>query len=593
MRTNPPLSQARPSASFGALFQDIVAFGRWRLARLAVLAILAAAAEGVGLFLLVPMLQFLGIVGSGVGAATWHKAPVIGLEGALAAYVLLVAAGALVVAIRGTTVAAFRSGYADDLRRRLHHAVLAMEWRSFNGLRTADIQHCLTADTARAAYGVDFLLRLACWAVEIPVLLAVALRLSPTLTGASLALAGLCLVLTRPLNRQSQMLGHQLGVSGRRLQAKLTDDLAGMRVIRSLGLEAQRRQAFDCHLTETRSALLAQQRLSGLARAATQALAATVAALAIWLAVSILGMALADTLVLMIAFARLLMTSLQVQEAWRMVLHSLPAHGAVSEMLARCHASAEPTFQEGNDLPRFTLGLTIEDATFGYRADVPPVLNGVCAIIPPLAVTALVGSSGAGKSTLADLLLGLITPDKGRVLVDGQPLAGPLRQAWRRRVGYVPQDAFLFHDTVRANLLVANPQADEVHVWATLEQAAAADFVRALPEGLDTMVGDRGSQLSGGQRQRLALARALLTRPDLLILDEATSALDGENERRVLDVLEELRGQLTIVVIAHRPSTVHRADHVIVLDAGRVVATGPWTDVSAMAKPLLQRLTLA
>mgnify|MGYP001616423148 CR=1 FL=1 len=139
-------------------------------------------------------------------------------------------------------------------------------------------------------------------------------------------------------------------------------------------------------------------------------------------------------------------------------------------------------------------------------------------------------------------------------------LDGSKRSAWRRSVGYVPQEVFLFPDSVRANLAWANPPADEARLWQVLTLAAAADFVRALPLGLDTQVGERGIRLSGGERQRLALARALLRQPTLLVLDEATSALDSENERLIQTALQHLHGQMTVLVIAHRLSTVRAAD---------------------------------
>jgi len=189
-------------------------------------------------------------------------------------------------------------------------------------------------------------------------------------------------------------------------------------------------------------------------------------------------------------------------------------------------------------------------------------------------MTALVGASGAGKSTLADLTLGLLTPNTGRVLVDGEPLTGDRLAAWRNSIGYVPQEPFLFHDTIRANLLWARPDATEEDLRVVLRAAAAEEFVTRLPQGLDTVVGDRGVRLSGGERQRLTLARALLRRPTLLVLDEATSSLDHENERLVQEAIAKLHGELTLVVIAHRLSTVQQAEQVVVMGEGRVLESG-------------------
>lgn len=175
-------------------------------------------------------------------------------------------------------------------------------------------------------------------------------------------------------------------------------------------------------------------------------------------------------------------------------------------------------------------------------------------------MTAIVGKSGAGKSTLIDLLMGLLQPEKGQVLLDGIPLNGDNVNAWRRALSYVPQEPFLFNVSIRENLLLVEPRANEKQLWEALEFAAAAEFVKKLPQGLDTHIGDRGVRLSGGERQRLVLARAILRKPEILILDEATSALDTENEAKIQEALEQLKGTTTIIVIAHRLSTIRNAD---------------------------------
>jgi ATP-binding cassette subfamily C protein len=197
--------------------------------------------------------------------------------------------------------------------------------------------------------------------------------------------------------------------------------------------------------------------------------------------------------------------------------------------------------------------------------------------------TAFCGRSGAGKSTLADILMGLLRPSAGRVLIDNTLLAGETIHHWRRSVGYVPQEPFLFNETVRANLLWAQPGATEQDLRAALRASAAEQFVDHLPSGLDTLVGDRGVRLSGGERQRLTMARALLAQPSILILDEATSSLDTENERLIQEAIHRLHGELTVVVIAHRLSTVRKADSIIVLNRGEIVEHGTWQ--SLLSRP--------
>jgi len=209
-----------------------------------------------------------------------------------------------------------------------------------------------------------------------------------------------------------------------------------------------------------------------------------------------------------------------------------------------------------------------------------PVLHDVTLEIPARRTTALVGVSGGGKTTLADLLLGLLRPDQGRILVDGNPLDQMDLAAWRRGIGYVAQESFLFNDTIRQNLLPDEGAPDE-ELLEALRTARLDDFVTRLPAGLDTLVGERGVRLSGGERQRLALARALVRRPRLLVLDEATSALDYENEALIRQALERLHGETTVVMITHRLPLARSADRVYVLDRGRVVQSGTWNELAA------------
>ena len=225
--------------------------------------------------------------------------------------------------------------------------------------------------------------------------------------------------------------------------------------------------------------------------------------------------------------------------------------------------------------------------SFAYQD--PPAdrraLADVDILIPAGRFVVVTGPSGAGKSTLGDLLLGLLEPDAGEIRVDGVLLVGADRRRWRRSVAYAPQDPYLFHESVRTNLLRARPDASEAGLWRALRQAAAAVFVAGLPDGLETVVGDRGARLSGGERQRIVLARALLREPALLLLDEATSQLDATTERQVVEGLRSLRGRTTMVAVTHRPRVMAAADHVVLLEAGRVEAAGTWRELRARISP--------
>lgn len=220
----------------------------------------------------------------------------------------------------------------------------------------------------------------------------------------------------------------------------------------------------------------------------------------------------------------------------------------------------------------------------GVRVTYPDgreALRGVDVTVPAGARVALVGASGAGKTTLFSVLLGFVAPSGGQVRWDGVPLSELKPSSVRAQLAWVPQEPVLFSGSVRHNLLLGRPEATDAELWEALSLAHAEDFVRALPSGLDEAVGERGGRLSGGQRQRLALARAFLRRPSVLLLDEPTSALDAASERAVGEGLAELMKGRTVLVIAHRLSTVRDADLIVVLDAGRVVEAGTHAELVA------------
>lgn len=242
--------------------------------------------------------------------------------------------------------------------------------------------------------------------------------------------------------------------------------------------------------------------------------------------------------------------------------------------------------------PDFVPRVDLHGVSFTYPASADPAIRDVTMTIGEGRCAALVGRSGAGKSTLADLILGVLHPDAGSVTVAGLPAEEALRR-WPGAVAYVPQEVMLVEDTVRANVALALPPelVDDELVWEALELAHLGDFVRTKPGGLDEPIGERGLRLSGGQRQRLGIARALFTRPRLLVLDEATSALDAETERAITAILADL-DDVTMVIIAHRLSTVRHADLVAYLEDGTISATGTFDEVCSRVGSLRQQAEL-
>jgi ABC-type multidrug transport system fused ATPase/permease subunit len=259
------------------------------------------------------------------------------------------------------------------------------------------------------------------------------------------------------------------------------------------------------------------------------------------------------------------------------VLHNLlPSYEQVNNMISQAKQNVQRTGELS--FKQIINSVEFKGVTFAYPNH-EPVLKDINAIIRKSKMTAFVGESGAGKSTLVDLLIGFYEPNKGEITLDGTSLFEYDIWSFRQRIGFVPQDSFLFNDTIRNNLLWSYERATEEEVVDACRLANANNFIMEMPDDYDTVVGDRGVRLSGGQRQRIALARALLRKPELLILDEATSSLDSQSEHLIQQAIERIAHQTTIVIIAHRLSTIAKADWIYVLEDGCIVEQGTYQEL--------------
>jgi ABC-type multidrug transport system fused ATPase/permease subunit len=236
----------------------------------------------------------------------------------------------------------------------------------------------------------------------------------------------------------------------------------------------------------------------------------------------------------------------------------------------------------GQDLAMFRPELNLSHVTFCYPGNDKPAIEDVTLNVLPGQVVSIVGASGAGKSTLADLVLGILMPNSGQILLSGLDPGFSIKE-WPGAVGYVPQDVMISNNTIRQNIALgfSDEEISEDLIWNALQIAKLDDFVQKLPKGLETRIGDGGAKLSGGQRQRLGIARAMYTQPTLLLLDEATSALDGATEAAISEAIHELKGNVTVIIVAHRLSTVKRSDVVYFLSEGKLLASGSFDEVRA------------
>ena len=422
--------------------------------------------------------------------------------------------------------------------------------------------------------------------VQLLIYLLVPLWLNPKLTLATLGLAMTFAIPFLALSKLSYGLGKRNTETANKVLGNLTELLGAARLILSFGKQKKARGLFLESFISHVNATLRSQLLS----AAVSKLYQPMAMMAVVIALGIFiggGVMIPELVAIMWS----LLAAMPILSA---ILHGntninifIPSYEQLVEL-----TKTAMEFKEDEDGLKFISlrnDIKIKNLNFSYPGR-ESTLVGINLTLRKGSMTAFVGGSGSGKSTLVDLLMGLHSYQSGDLLVDGTPLKNIQINSFRDKIGYVPQDPQLFNVSIRENLLWASEFANEQDLWTALNLANADKFVRDFPNGIDTIVGERGGLLSGGQRQRIALARALIKQPQLLILDEATSSLDSESEAAINLAIQNLCGNVTMLIVAHRLSVVSMADQVYVFEKGEIVEEGPFASLSSNPDSHLCRL---
>jgi subfamily B ATP-binding cassette protein MsbA len=435
---------------------------------------------------------------------------------------------------------------------RLHNTVDSQVWQVTSALET------LAAMAVSVAAAMVFL----------TLLLLISWQLTIAVIGGFLLISLFMLI----VRRAAQSVGRQLVAFSAEMSGRIVEALSHHRLVRAFGAERHEMSRFNEANDDVRRAVLRTELLRGIVAPVTELLYVPLMFAAIGLGLA-LGLGMPTLLAYLLLLYRL---QPHLREFDRLRVEMAAFMGPIEDVvtLLEMHDSRAPSSGK-QPIAKIHDSIRFESVSFDYGSPETAGITGVSFEIPKGRTVALVGPSGAGKSTIVGLLYRFFDPTAGRVLVDGVPLTELDLKAWRQRLAFAGQDVELMNGSVRDNIAYGNPGASDAEIVAAARQAHADAFIDALPGGYSSNVGARGLSLSGGQRQRLTLARALLRRPDLLILDEATNALDIEAESIVLDRLNQMSADISMLVIAHRLSTVRNADLVVVIDAGRVVEIGP------------------
>jgi ATP-binding cassette subfamily C protein len=538
---------------------------------------LSGLAEGLGVSALLPMLKIAMNSGEAdsvpeppgeleqavLGVLEWLGIPVT--LGAL--LLLIVVSGALKAVL--LLIAQRQVGYtaaqvATDLRLEILRNMMRSRWSFFLHQPAGRLSNALATESQRAstaymqgATAITFLIQAVVYG-------GVAVAISWQATLLSLVGGAIIIWASHFLVRMTRKAGRkqtQLMIS---LMSHLTDMLQSVKPLKAMAREDL---VDDLLNTETHrlNKALRRQVLAGAALNSGQDLMfITLIALGVYLALGVLSIDFATVLILAVTLGRAFNFLGKVQKQSQKMAQNESAYWSLKETSEAAEAQTE--HMGGHLMPALDTGISLRNVDFLY--DGTRVFTGLDLEIPAHLISTINGPSGSGKTTIIDLVIGLVRPDGGEILIDGVPFDQIDIKAWRRMVGYVPQETVLLHDSILYNVSLGDPDISEARVVEALRKAGAWDFVSALPEGLHTRVGERGGRLSGGQRQRIAIARALINDPKLLILDEATSALDPATEAAIIATLRDLRQQLTILAITHNSGLADAADVIHSLEPG-------------------------
>jgi ATP-binding cassette subfamily C protein len=568
------------------LFKNIVGFLRWRFPALLVLMACVALTEGLSVTLLLPLLSRIGIsftAGQGAASTLLNRylttlGATIGLLGLLFIVIAVAAAQAVLsVALQWQMARAARS-YQGRRQSQLFAAFMHAQWEFVIGRKAGELTNAIVSESDRLSQAFYTGLYLISTFIGVCIYLAFALAIAWPITLGLIGCALLMTVSVLRLYRQSAAIGRAIGPLNSELQSVLDERISGIKIVKATASENVAAAQVDRIVGKLQRTKAVALFLPALVRGLFEFLAFVVLAVIFVFGQKGFGVAPGNVIVVFALFMRLFPRITTLQGYLHTLNGYLHAVGAIDTLQTAAEAHAERPDDRSAPLSvpmPARLELEDVDVQFGEHK----VLNHVDLVIPLPGMIGIVGGSGAGKSTLVHAMLGLVMPSAGTITLGGHSLASAPLHAWRQKIGYVPQETFLFHASIRENLMLAKPNASAAEIESAAKCAHAHDFISDLPRGYDTVIGDQGVKLSGGQRQRLGIARALLSNPILLLLDEAMSALDAESEAEVLRTLEELRKRMGIVIVTHRLGAVRAADCIWVIEAGRVVESGTWSEL--------------
>lgn len=552
------------------------------------LALSSGLLEGFGMAMFLPLLEYVESGGDVASLAydsrLWRGLVMVfqvfelqvTLLGLILVLLFLIMSRVVVIYFRQTYTAWLSQEVVHCIRTNLFSRCLKASYKMVDTLKSGHMVNLVTTEAQRAKGHLQSLFELLANCVVVAGYFIVLLWISTPMTLLAVFILGTAGLIVNYHVRHTRRLSRQTTDVNKAFSFDLVERLSAFRLIKLTATERREVNHVTMASFKVRDHNYWLAKLNARIDLILEPIVVLGGLSILYFSIEVFSLSLAQVGLFMLILLRLLPISKEVLRSRQTFMATSGSMEVVVSGLDSM-GSAEEENGRGKPFKGLRKGISLEEITFTYPGQEHPALKDVNCLIPAGNMTALVGPSGAGKSTLVDLLAGLRIPQQGRILLDEFPLLDYDLGSVRQGIAFVSQDAFVFNDTVRNNIAFTRPEASDEEILAAMDRSMVTEFVRELPQGWNTLLGERGTRLSGGQKQRLSLARALLQKAPVLILDEATSALDSEKEMGIQETIQELRrqGGVTIVVIAHRLSTIRQADKIVVLESGLLQEEGP------------------
>lgn len=530
--------------------------------------------EGIGLMMIIPFIALAGI-----GEAELGKSALIGfvkdslaalnftptLSSMLVVYVALVSLYAIVKYIQARLNVSISQNTVRSWRSELYRDIIHSEWTFVVTRKLPELVNTLVKEISQIGQGSNQFIQLIGSGTILLVQTTLAFLISPGLCLIAVSGSLILGIASKRFNKRSFELGQRDYGTNRNLHTQAFEQLSALKLAKSYGLEGKVVAEFQSMSNRIARVTIEMRNLSAKNKMLISIGSAVLLSAFFFAAINWLNTPLVQLMLLAFIFTRMIPKISSMVSSYQGILNMLPAYSSVVSLQNQIVESSRMGNIEQNEEVSFNEKVSFKHISFEYikRKSVFKNLN---IEFKKGTHTAIIGASGKGKSTLADLLMGLIHPTEGEIIIDSTAISDSNIRNWRQKVGYIPQDNFLFNDSLENNLKWLAPESNDEDLANALKQAEIYDFIQTLPDKLKTVVGDRGIRLSGGQRQRIILARTLLLNPEILIFDEATSALDPANEAAILQTIRNLKSNITVIIISHKKSISNSVDLVIDLD---------------------------